>query len=51
MTALVAELKAHGLWTATSAVNGLGQGAFVVGDGSVVVRKDWKCNDLSHLCS
>ena len=23
-------------------VKGLGQGAFVVGDGSVVVRKDWK---------
>ena len=25
-----------------SGVLGLGQGAFVVGDGSVVVRKDWK---------
>jgi hypothetical protein len=26
----------------TAPVKGLGQGAFVVGDGSVVVRKDWK---------
>jgi hypothetical protein len=26
----------------TASVKGLGQGAFVVGDGSVVVRKDWK---------
>ena len=26
----------------TASVRGLGQGAFVVGDGSVVVRKDWK---------
>jgi len=26
----------------TAPVRGLGQGAFVVGDGSVVVRKDWK---------
>ena len=26
----------------TTAVKGLGQGAFVAGDGSVVVRKDWK---------
>jgi hypothetical protein len=26
----------------TAAVKGLGQGAFVVRDGSVVVRKDWK---------
>ena len=26
----------------TTPVQGLGQGAFVVGDGSVVVRKDWK---------
>jgi hypothetical protein len=26
----------------TAAVKGLGQGAFVAGDGSVVVRKDWK---------
>ena len=26
----------------TGPVKGLGQGAFVVGDGSVVVRKDWK---------
>jgi hypothetical protein len=26
----------------TTSVKGLGQGAFVVGDGSVVVRKDWK---------
>ena len=26
----------------TAPVQGLGQGAFVVGDGSVVVRKDWK---------
>ena len=26
----------------TSQVKGLGQGAFVAGDGSVVVRKDWK---------
>ena len=26
----------------TATVKGLGQGAFVVGDGSVVVRKDWK---------
>ena len=26
----------------TAAVQGLGQGAFVVSDGSVVVRKDWK---------
>ena len=26
----------------TAPVKGLGQGAFVVSDGSVVVRKDWK---------
>jgi hypothetical protein len=26
----------------TASVRGLGQGAFVAGDGSVVVRKDWK---------
>jgi len=26
----------------TASVRGLGQGAFVVSDGSVVVRKDWK---------
>ena len=26
----------------TAPIKGLGQGAFVVGDGSVVVRKDWK---------
>ena len=26
----------------TAPVKGLGQGAFVAGDGSVVVRKDWK---------
>ena len=26
----------------TTPVKGLGQGAFVAGDGSVVVRKDWK---------
>ena len=26
----------------TAPVKGLGQGAFVVGDGSIVVRKDWK---------
>jgi hypothetical protein len=26
----------------TAPVQGLGQGAFVAGDGSVVVRKDWK---------
>lgn len=26
----------------TAPVRGLGQGAFVAGDGSVVVRKDWK---------
>ena len=26
----------------TGAVKGLGQGAFTTGDGSIVVRKDWK---------
>jgi hypothetical protein len=35
----------------TVPVQGLGQGAFVVGDGSVVVRKDWKILlvDISRL--